>query len=120
MAGCGFLGLGRSGWTVESMVSGMVELLQPVACQNTCVGVHTCHSCARPPRLLQKEVEQPDGSTAKQREEKAASYVSWDQAVTSSLAGANLRRTSKLYLVLRGEACSTLQNSCIPGHFLQH
>ena len=50
----------------------------------------------------QREVEQPDGTTAKQAEQKTATYVPWDEAVASSLAGASLRRTSKLYPVLRG------------------
>lgn len=52
--------------------------------------------------VVEKEVEQPDGTTAKQVEKKAASYTPWAQALAGSLAGGKkLRRTSKLYLVLR-------------------
>lgn len=52
----------------------------------------------------QREVEQPDGSSIKQAEQRTASYVGWPAAMGGSLKIASLRRMSKLYLVLRGVA----------------
>lgn len=51
---------------------------------------------------LQKKEELEDGSTSKQVEERSEQYASWADATSCSLAGASIKRLTKLYLVLRG------------------
>lgn len=52
---------------------------------------------------LQRLEERPDGSSSKVVEARCLRYASWADATSCSLAGANPKRLSKLYLVLRGE-----------------
>jgi hypothetical protein len=54
------------------------------------------------PLELQTETQQPDGTTSKSTSSHSSSYPAWHEAMACGLAGINMRRTSKLYFVLRG------------------
>lgn len=51
---------------------------------------------------MQKVEEQKDGSSSKTVEERTLSFPNWAAATSCSLQGVNLKRLSKLYLLLRG------------------
>ncbi|KAI3438249.1 hypothetical protein D9Q98_000686 [Chlorella vulgaris] len=51
--------------------------------------------------MVERQEEQPDGSTSKHVSEHNASFATWEQATSCSLEGVNMRRFSKLYLLIR-------------------
>lgn len=62
------------------------------------------HGLCQFPLHMQRQEEQPDGSTSKHVSEHNASFATWEQATSCSLEGVNMRRFSKLYLLIRGKA----------------
>lgn len=55
--------------------------------------------------LKQKAEEQADGSSNRSVQERSDTFASWEAAISCSLAGARIKRLSKLYLALRGACC---------------
>ncbi|KAL4857355.1 SUMO-activating enzyme subunit 1B-2 [Chlorella vulgaris] len=47
--------------------------------------------------IVERQEEQPDGSTSKHVSEHNASFATWEQATSCSLEGVNMRRFSKLF-----------------------